>query len=390
MAFLWLCRWPPYEPLRGGDVDYSREAVHSLARGHPTIGLAFATPEVSIPADAPLRWEFVAATEPPEWMSLLSPLPNVAYRHHHRAYLERAIALGRDADAVFVDFLGLAWMVEPLVKAFRAAGSSTPVIMVTHNHEFAVRTQMWRGEKRPIMRAVLALDTWKAGRLEKASNAAAQGLTAITEADAAIFAGETDTPSIVITPGYSGPVVETRRIDESTPRRACILGNRTAHHKFMVLQRTLAAFQKRGIGRAMGIDIVGDGDFTGLRKDYPAFNFIGFVPAIEEYLGGVRLGLISDDIGGGFKLRALTYAFLRVPMLAVRDAMNGMGFEEGVHFIGVDSVDEMAKTLTKLIDDVERLDAVQTAAYDHCAARYDWATRGQALADFAARLRKAA
>jgi len=36
MTFLWLCRQPPYPPLRGGDVEYSRELIHSLARHTPT------------------------------------------------------------------------------------------------------------------------------------------------------------------------------------------------------------------------------------------------------------------------------------------------------------------------------------------------------------------
>ena len=96
----------------------------------------------------------------------------------------------------------------------------------------------------------------------------------------------------------------------------------------------------------------------------------------------MRLGLLSDDIGGGFKIRAMSYAMLRVPMLALREAMAGMEFEEGVHFIGVDDLTEMAEAAASLIDDFDRLNALQEAAFAFASQRFDADVAGRRMTDF--------
>ena len=381
MNLLWITRFPPYSPLRGGAYDYSRDLIGALARCATVRGLAFSTPEVTPPEDR-VRWETMHHREPPRIASLASTLPNVAARNVDAALLDRAVALARDSDGVFVDFIAMAWLVAPLQARLKAAPGAPPVIMVSHNHEHAMRTQMARHARSPIMGAALALDAWKAGRLERTANAAADGLTTIIATDKEAFARECATPGLTLPPVYAGPVRAERTIDATTPRVAAVLGNRNATHKMMVLQRTLTAFAAAGLDRSAKIEIAGEGNYESLRGRYPAMDFRGYVPDLVAYLDRVRLGLLSDDIGGGFKIRAMSYAMLRVPMLALREAMAGMEFEEGVHFIGVDDLTEMAEAATSLIDDFDRLNALQEAAFAFASKRFDADVAGRRMTDF--------
>jgi hypothetical protein len=248
---------------------------------------------------------------------------------------------------------------------------------------------MVRAERSPVMKAALMLDTFKAGRLERKANALADALVANTEADRQSFARIVDTPGVVIMPGYKGQRSPPRVVDESTPRRICVMGGHQAHHKRMVLERVLAALARHRVQDHCQVDIVGPGDKDGLGSQYPDFNFVGYVEDAGAYLQTVRIALIPDEIGGGFKHRALTHAFHRTPMLAVHKALAGMGFTAGVQFVGVETVDEMALAIPGLIDDFATLNAVQTAAYAHCDTAYDWADRGRTLHAFIQQLRAA-
>ena len=385
MSYLWLTRWAPYPPILGGDIDYSRELLHSLADCAPVHGLVFSYPGLVPPVRDGVSWSYVDFKSPHRLASLVSPLPNVAFRHESRAYLEAAVAAARGADAVLVDFIGMFWCVEPLIR--QLGPSRPPILVVDHNHEHNVRQQMVEAERDLIMKAALGFDTWKAGRLERQANALADGLVANTEADRQSFAKIVKTPGVVVMPAYRGGRSPPRVIDAQTPRRICVLGGHQAHHKRMVLERTLDALQRNGTAAHCQIDIVGPGDNESLARRYPDFNFMGYVEDIAAYLQTVRIGLVPDEIGGGFKHRALTHAFHRTPMLAVHRALAGMGFEAGQHFVGVETVDDIAKAVPALLDDYATLNAVQTAAYAHCDTAFEWADRGRDLHAFIQTLR---
>ena len=389
MSYLWLTRWAPYSPLKGGDIDYSRELIHSLAACEAVQGLVFSAPGVTPVTSENLTWRQIDDKERPRFASLISLLPNVASRHVSRPYFEAAVAAARTSDAVFVDFIGLFWLVAPLVERLQSEMGSgrPPVLVIDHNFEHDIRRQMARNERSAPMRALLTLDAWKAGRLERRANAVADGLVANTDADGQAFAKIVETPSVTVTPGYAGLRLPPRVIGPDTPARVCILGSHEAHHKKMVLEMTLEALARRQVEKQCIIDVVGAGDNEGFKAKYPGFNFYGYVDDISAYLATVRFGLIPDEIGGGFKHRALMHAFQRTPMLAVHKALAGMGFTPGQHYAGVETLDDMAQAIPTLLNDFERLNQLQRDAYQHCENAYDWADRGRILHAFVQGLR---
>jgi len=380
-TYLWLTRWPPYPPRRGGDIDYSRELLASLARCAPVRALAFEDGGAPPPVSG-LNWRLVPHAEPARALSVASSLPNVAYRHLSPAYLAAAVEASADVQAVLVDFIGLFWVVRPLRAALERLERRPLILAVNHNFEHGVRRQMVAAETSAPMKALLAYDTWKAGRLERAANRIADALVANTQADADQFAEVTAKPSVVVMPGYAGGRAPPRKITASLPPRICFLGNHESQHKRMVLERALDALAKAGVERRYPVDIVGGGDVGDLPLRYPGFNYLGYVDDLDAYLRTIRLALVPDEIGGGFKHRVLTHVFHRTPLLAVRWAVNGMGLRPDVDFAVAEDLAGMAAMIPQLIDDLPRLNRLQAAAFAHCEGAFDWSARGRTLHGF--------
>jgi hypothetical protein len=241
------------------------------------------------------------------------------------------------------------------------------------------------------MRAVIAWDAYKAGQLERSANIAADGYTAITSTDLASFQSEApNTPGILSMPGYSGPKTLTRKITVDTPRRICVVGGRGPFHKQMILHQTLDALAAHVFDNQIIIDVVGGGieGQAALQSKYPRFNFLGFVDDLQAYFQTVRLGLIPDQFGGGFKVRALSHIFMRTPMLAVRQALAGMTLVDDVHFIAADTLDQALDRLPAVIDDIDRLNLIQDTAFSYCENAFDWDDRARDIFGFARELRE--
>lgn len=73
-------------------------------------------------------------------------------------------------------------------------------------------------------------------------------------------------------------------------------------------------------------------------------------------------------------------------MLALSEALAGMELRPDVDFLACRDIPGLVAAIPAAVADVARLDRIQNAAYDAHAGKYDWALRGQAVAEFAARL----
>jgi glycosyltransferase involved in cell wall biosynthesis len=311
-------------------------------------------------------------------------LPNVAFRHRDAAYLRAALAGAASADVVVIDFIGMFWLAAALRRALRTSPHQPRIITVNHNVEADVRRQ-FAAAARGVMRPVLAYDARKAARLERDANRLADGRVAITEPDRAVLDAQASSPSIALSPGYDGPRVAVRDISDSVARRVAILGNFEAQHKRVVVEKLLEALRVAPVSSDISIEVAGAGDFSAFTPP-PGVSFKGYVPDLVSYLSDVRLGALCDPIGGGFKLRVLTYAFCRVPIIALPEAIEGSGLRPGEHFIPVASPADISSVIASVIDDFDRLNAMQSAAFAYAEANYDWGQRGRALDAFAREL----
>lgn len=390
MRFLWLARVPPYPPRYGGDFTYTARLIEHLAGEGRVDMLCYREHPGEPPAHENLHWTLIPWKGQPKWRSLASPLPNIAEQYRRQDYAERMLRMAREADAVIVDHLAMGWAVE-LLRADRAKrGTPGPAILfIPIDHHKSVRRLAARNVRNPLMRAVVTLDAIKATRLEAQAVDAADCTVVLTDRDAQSF--RPDHPNaqfLIVTPGYNDSVVAERTIDASVPERIAVLGGRGSFHKQLVLQQCLEALQKEG-APAKHVDIVGHIDpamQTELQARYPGLTFLGYVEDLSAYLKTVRIGLMPDAIGGGFKLRALTFAFQRVPIVAVRGALDGTGFVPGEAYAEAADLTDMVALARRLVGDFSELNRLQENAFRFCVEAFDWGQRAADLRICAERL----
>src|SRR5262249_519668 len=93
----------------------------------------------------------------------------------------------------------------------------------------------------------------------------------------------------------------------------------------------------------------------------------------------VRMGIVAERTGGGFKLKTLDYIFNRVPIAAIKGGIAGLPLTPDGHFLSFGSMRELANGVAMVIDDLARLNTLQEAAYKECESGFDWSVRGRTL-----------
>ena len=120
-------------------------------------------------------------------------------------------------------------------------------------------------------------------------------------------------------------------------------------------------------------------DHLQAKSHFRAIRFLGFVEDLEPIFRSVRIGIVAERIGGGFKLKTLDYIFNRVPIAAIRGSIAGLPLTPGLHYLSFESMRELAQGVATVIDDIERLNSLQQAAYEKCKSGFDWSDRGRTL-----------
>jgi len=159
-----------------------------------------------------------------------------------------------------------------------------------------------------------------------------------------------------------------------------ILGNATWLAKQMNLTEFIAAADEVFSQKEIELWIVGNVP-AHLRTNtrFRATRFLGFVEDLRPIFRSVRMGIVAERTGGGFKLKTLDYIFNRVPIAAIEGGIAGLPLTPDVHFLSFGSMRELANGVAMVIDDVARLNTLQRAAYKECESGFDWSARGRTL-----------
>jgi hypothetical protein len=294
-----------------------------------------------------------------------SSLPNLSWAcatPEMRETVARLLAKG-GWDAIVVDHLQTAWVHELLPPR-----TDTPVVFVTHNHESSVRRQM--ASEIPLWQPrgpVLRFDAMKAARLERRMLARADVVTSITEADQVLF--RRDAPlarHVVVTPGWSDtPPTQVPAMAER-PRAIGILGSFEWHVKQDNLLEFVRAagpiLESAGVALEIG-GKTSDGFRARLEAESSVVHYNGWVDSIGDFLGGVRIGVVAEPRGGGFKLKSLDYVAHRVPVAAITGSLEGLPLVAGTSLIEADDAEHLAHELVRAIDDPSHLEKQAEAAF---------------------------
>jgi glycosyltransferase involved in cell wall biosynthesis len=387
---LWLARALPL-PLNSGDNVYTARLVQALVAAGASVtfmGLASSAAPSLRPAEAfesRIEWSIVPGRPNPTVLALASPLPLVAARFGTRDYARHLSAMlrARDFDAVMLDHYAMAWAIDHIQRRKRN-GARSLIAYIAHNFETEVAADIARNFRGNLFRkAALQANAWKTANAELSLARGADIIVANTAEDAKSLSRLSPlSAKLVLPPGYSGQHAPDRRIEQTTPRRVTIVGAYRWTPKQMNLSAFLEAADPILQNAGVGIDVVGDGPDS-FREAWEArvraTRFHGFVDNLGEFLAARRMGLVVEETGGGFKHKTLDYIFNRVPVAAIRGSMTGLPLTEGLHYLSFESMRELAQGVAAVIDDIERLNFLQQAAYEKCDTAFDWSDRGRTL-----------
>lgn len=386
MRCLWISRHVPY-PMNEGLKVYSAKLSEALAHAGAFVRVLGFGDTADVPNNrARMEWVSVPGARRGTASALLNRFPLTAALDSTSAYRTLLDAQLREPwDAIIFDSYGSGWALDRC-KAYRAtsSGARTILVHVSHNHEEVLWRSMARQADAGLPRRLaLWQNYYKVRWLERRLLREVDLVSAITtEDEQALRAYRTDDHTLTLTPGYDGAVAPERVIDASVPRRAVIVGS----FHWVVKRENLARFVEHADTRfaANGIELVVAGDVPDdlkqtLLASSKATAFQGFVKELGPFLAQARIAVVPELIGGGFKLKFLDYIFGRVPVATVDAAAAGLPQRLRDDLITSDDFEGLTQAIIDNIDQLERLNRIQSAAFDQARTLYRWEDRGLQL-----------
>lgn len=371
---LWICGRLP-TPLFTGDALYSAGLLKALAQtNEATITLVGTrrTDEpvgdhiVSLPNTICVD---VPPTRSSGIRSLLSSLPRDAF-NLSTPELSRSLAelLQQNWDWIVIDHAYSAGPLSTILQNRKRAS----ICYISHNAEGAIRARIASSFNNPLRRTLMRLDAEKYRRLESRILQNADAVTCISAEDASYFERFSKHVHIV-PPVYLGSVCPARQIRSDCPRSLLLLGSfewgAKQRNLELIVENLLPALQQNGVT----LNVVGTvpphfrDRFT---RFSPHLSFHGRVDDVSPFVASSRGGLVPDLLGGGFKLKVLDYAFQRLPIFGLRNALAGTTVTEQSAMFPADGLDNLAETIIRNIDDLATLNRNQDSLFELLSARF--------------------
>jgi glycosyltransferase involved in cell wall biosynthesis len=134
--------------------------------------------------------------------------------------------------------------------------------------------------------------------------------------------------------------------------------------------------------RGVELQVIGSGKesfFKQISRRVAATSFTGTVDSASPYLQQARVAIVPERNGGGFKLKVLEYVFNRMPILALEGSVAGVPLNRNESILLFSDQAALAEGVLRAIDDCERLNSLQDAAFDACCDKFNWSSRGRQL-----------
>lgn len=357
-----LSRFVPW-PSDTGALIYSAMIAKLVAEiADTTTMVAASNPFGTEPLPAGIR----ACVEPARKTSavryLASGLPFTSQPFRTRPLRRHARAELVGADLVVLDHIGACWALD---LALAAAKNGARLVYSAQNVESDTRRTMVDAGG---LRAAFA--RFDAHRLEVAER------RLLRDADAVLCVSSNDcyrfremgaqAELAVVNPVYSGPASFVR-LEADTPRRVVVVGSFHWRAKQENLVSFLAARNAVASAASVAVRVVGsmpDAFRSKISERFTDVEITGPVQRIEDHLDGCRIGVIPEEEGGGFKLKALDYAYAGLPIFGLEKAMRGLPLREGVSMRAFRTMDDLWAGIIAQQEDLQMLYALRRNALE--------------------------
>ncbi|NNE90214.1 MAG: glycosyltransferase [Verrucomicrobiales bacterium] len=406
MRCLWLTRKYP-RPINSGELIYSDGLIRSFAEaGVELTVIAHDNSDQAVgdgthfseyTDEQGVNWRLGTPDLGGRLGSLLTSLPGDAYRLKNGGP-EEAFRKALDDetwDAVIIDHAAIGWALHVLrEKNLHNGVRPRPrIIYISHNHEAKIRREIASKSRDPLLKkTILKWDAEKYARLENELCAGADLVTAITDTEVDAYRENFPEQNyLCLTPGYHGDVYPDHKITEEIPRRVIMSGSFEWIAKRMNLEIFL---EKAALPLALSkieLQIVGKTNprfCAQISERFPSVNFVGTVPNMSPYLLNARMGLIVEELGGGFKLKQLDYVFHNLPIAGLECAVDGLPLQSPEEILLERNTEDLVHGIVETIDDIDHLNQMRASAFEKCSSAFRWEDRGTRLADAIADLSK--
>lgn len=349
-------------PADSGLYRYSLDTLTALSEMGHEIRAIGRTRSADSATSPPTNWTLLAHRRPPMWRKMLHRLPVKVVEVWAEDYAAavRAAVESFEPDVVLLDHLRAGAALD-IVKG------RIPTIYMSQNDEAHVKAKMVPAAS-GIRKPALWIDMKKIQRFEDRLLRDCDGVSAISLADVETFRSRNAAVPIVHTlPNYRGTRRPDRKIDTTTPRRVAIIS--TLYWGAKIDNITMAL---RGLRPAIeaGVEVV---VFTGgyqppadVSAEYPTVRFEGYVDDFDAELAECRIGVVYEPIGGGFKMKTLDFIFHRVPLVTGGTSAASLPLTPGRDVEQADDEAELGQLVVSIIDDIDRLNRLQAAAFAAC------------------------
>jgi polysaccharide biosynthesis protein PslH len=366
LKILWITGRLPY-PTFSGDALYTRGLLNAAANLTSELRVVgHLRPEHVLPPrpfTAHESWSPCGASRRLAISSLFSLYPKDVYflaTQEMRSIIKEG--LKRDWDWIVIDHANSSGSIDLISRNRRGAN----ICYVAHNAEGLIRPSVASTIKPVAKRFVMTYDAVKYAFQERRILHLADAVIAITNEDNRYFSRYANNVH-TIRPCYIGTKANERYIGEDTPRSILLLGSFEWIAKQENLINFLSSVGARLRNREIGIKVVGnmpDAFKAQMIVKFPYVDIRARVADIYAVMRDARIGIVPEVLGGGFKLKILNYAFARLPICGLNDALSGLDEHELSNMLVVQSFEEMGDVIVKHIDDFYLLNKMQMKSYE--------------------------
>jgi sugar transferase (PEP-CTERM/EpsH1 system associated) len=405
MRILWL-KSDLLLPLDKGGKLRTWHLLRHLARRHDVTYVAFAEPdgspaEVAGMREVASRVETIPRTEPPKGSMrfyvdaaahALDPLPYAVGKYRSRAFRRRVATLlaAERFDAIVCDFL------PPAVNLPRRL--PCPAVLFAHN----VEAEIWRRHAETktgwIARSLYRAQHRRMLRFEQRQLAAFDGVLAVSDADRETFGrlypGTARQTIHVIPTG-----VDTEFFAPSIPNpQSAIRNPQSAVRNELVFTGSMDWLPNEDAMRYFcreilpivraeepdaRLSIVGRAPTPAVRRlaaDHAgAVRVTGRVDDVRPYVRDAAVYIVPLRIGGGTRLKIFEAMAMGKAIVSTTVGAEGLPVTHGEHLLLADEPRAFARDIVRLMRDVDRRRALESAARGLVVERYDWSAVAVAL-----------
>ena len=389
MRILWL-KSDLLLPLDKGGRLRTWHLMRHLARRHDITYLSFAEGVADGMDQVARRVEAVPRTEPPKGtlrfyadaaLHLVDPLPYAVAKYRSRRFAQRLRdLLAQDHyDLVVCDFLF------PAVNL--PAALPCPAVIFTHN----VEAEIWRrhSETRSgLTRWLYRMQYLRMLRYERRALERFDGVLVVSDADRKTFARLY--PDTIRTDMH---VVSTGVDTEFFSPAAAASSGRglvfTGSMDWLPNEDAVSYFCREILPRIRTDEpeatftVVGRAPTPAVRRlaDEHRITVTGRVDDVRPYVNDAAVYVVPLRIGGGTRLKIFEAMAMGKAVVSTTVGAEGLPVENGEHLLLADEPHVFARSVVRLMRDVDRRRALEAAARTLVVDRYDWSAVAGELED---------